>query len=120
MKQKIAGTILVMCGVAADSLLYAQFRPRGHDWPVYGGGLESNRYSSLKQIDRTNVHRLEVAWTFDAADGPGGLETNPIVVNETLYANTPKHKVFALEAATGKPRWMFYPRTEGRGPHRST
>ena len=118
MKLTSAGAILMVGGVAAATLLYAQLKPRGQDWPVYGGGPESTRYSNLKQIDRSNVHRLEVAWTYDAGDGPGGLETSPIIVNGVLYANTPKHKVFALDAATGKLRWMFDAGIEGRGPNR--
>ena len=66
MKLTSAGAILMIGGAAAATLLNAQVKPRGQDWPVYGGGLESTRYSNLKQIDRSNVHRLEVAWTYDA------------------------------------------------------
>ena len=46
------------------------------DWPAYGGGPEGIRYSPLRQINRANVKRLDVAWTYDAADGAGGLQTN--------------------------------------------
>ena len=38
------------------------------DWRVYLGGKERNLYSSLKQINRDNVDKLEVAWTFDTGD----------------------------------------------------
>jgi quinoprotein glucose dehydrogenase len=88
------------------------------EWTAYGGGSESIRYSSLKQIHRTNVHRLEVAWTFDAADGPGGLQTQPIIVEGVLYANTPKHRVIALDAATGALRWKFDSGLEATGANR--
>ncbi len=90
MKPKLAGTALMIGGIAAFALLNARVRSESRDWPVYGGGLESIRYSALKQINRTNVHRLEISWTYDAGDGPGGLETSPIIVNGILYANTPK------------------------------
>ena len=33
------------------------------DWPVFGGSPENNQYSSLAQINRSNVKRLQVAWT---------------------------------------------------------
>jgi glucose dehydrogenase len=118
MKPKLAGTALMIGGIAAFALLYARVLSESRDWPVYGGGLESIRYSALKQINRTNVHRLEISWTYDAGDGPGGLETSPIIVNGILYANTPKHKVFALVAASGKLRWTFDSGIEGRGPNR--
>jgi quinoprotein glucose dehydrogenase len=88
------------------------------EWPVYGGSPESIRYSSLKQIDRGNVGHLEIAWTYDTGDGPGLLECNPIVVDGTLYGSTPKHKVFALDAATGKTQWVFDSGIAGRGPNR--
>ncbi len=77
------------------------------DWPAYGGTAENIRHSRLSQIDRSNVRRLEVAWTFDAADGAGGLQTQPIIVDGVLYANTPKHRVIALDAATGTLKWRF-------------
>ena len=51
--------------------------PPHSDWPVYGGQAEGDHYSSLTQINRTNVHLLKEAWKFDAAE-EGGLETNQI------------------------------------------
>src|SRR6266550_1752206 len=84
---------------------------RSADWPAYGGGPESVRYSSLAQINRENVKALRVAWTFDASDGVLGseLEVNPIVVHGVLYATTVSLNVVALNAATGEPLWRFDP-----------
>jgi glucose dehydrogenase len=90
---------------------------RYRGWPAYGGGPEQIRYSSLKQIDKNNVKQLEIAWTFDSGES-GGLQTNPIVVNGTIYTTTPTHKVVALDAATGAKRWTFDSGIEGRGPNR--
>src|SRR5215470_4608075 len=87
-------------------------------WPAYGGGPEDLRYSPLKQINRSNVSRLQVAWTFDATDGPSASQTQPIVVNGVLYGVTPKHATIALDAATGKLLWKFDSGIEGRGPNR--
>ncbi len=86
-----------------------------HDWPVYGGGAESVRYSSLTQINRENVHALEVAWTFETGDAyPGSeMQCNPLVIGGVLYATTPKVNVIALDAATGRLLWRFDPH-EGR------
>jgi quinoprotein glucose dehydrogenase len=83
----------------------------GKDWSIYGGGPESTRYSSLKQINRKNVRNLKVAWTFDSGDAyPGSeMQCNPLVVNGVLYATTPKVNVIALNAATGKLLWRFDP-----------
>ncbi|MEA2259495.1 MAG: quinoprotein glucose dehydrogenase, partial [Acidobacteriaceae bacterium] len=80
--------------------------PRSSDWPVYGGQVEGDHYSSLSQINWSNVQRLKQAWTFDAAE-EGGLETNPIIIGRTLFAYTASQKVIALDASTGKLRWKF-------------
>jgi len=90
----------------------------GRDWPAYGGGPLDIRYSGLKQIDRSNVARLQVAWTYDTADGPGATETQPIVVDGVLFGLTPRHKVVALDAATGKLLWRFDSGIVGRGANR--
>src|SRR5580698_5555715 len=58
------------------------------DWPAYGGSPADTRYSPLKQINRGNVSKLQVAWTYDTHE-KGGLETSPIVVNGVLYGITP-------------------------------
>jgi quinoprotein glucose dehydrogenase len=81
-------------------------------WSVYGGGPDSIRYSTLDQINRGNVARLAVAWTYDSGDAfhDSEMECNPIVVNGLLYATTPKLRLIALDAATGKLRWSFDPR----------
>ena len=81
------------------------------DWAVYGGGAENIRYSPLREIDRGNVAKLEIAWTFDTGDAFKGseMQCNPLVVDGVLYATTPKLQVIALDAATGKPVWRFDP-----------
>jgi quinoprotein glucose dehydrogenase len=87
------------------------------DWPVYGGTAENNRYSPLKQINRSNVKQLAVAWTFDTEE-TGGLQTSPIVVDGVLYGLTPSEKVFALNAVTGKLLWKFDSGVKGTQPDR--
>lgn len=84
---------------------------RWREWRVYSGGPDSIHYSSLTQINRSNVKQLQVAWTFDAGDASPGseMECNPIVVNGVLYATTARANVIALDAASGKLRWRFDP-----------
>ena len=81
------------------------------DWRVYGGNSASTRYSSLAQIHRENVNKLAVAWTYDTGDAfaKSEMQCNPIVVNGVLYATTPKLRLIALNAATGKLRWQYDP-----------
>ncbi|HWD39890.1 MAG TPA: PQQ-binding-like beta-propeller repeat protein [Fimbriimonas sp.] len=88
------------------------------DWPSYGGGPNGIRYSSLSQINRSNVSQLQVAWTYDCGEGPGGTQCQPLVVSDTLYGVTPNHNVVALDAATGVQKWKFESGIIGRGPNR--
>jgi quinoprotein glucose dehydrogenase len=86
------------------------------DWRVYGGGPESIRYSVLDQINRGNVRKLQVAWTYDTGDvfSESEMQCNPIVIDGVLYASSPKVRVFALDAATGKQIWTFDPNEGSR------
>jgi len=88
------------------------------EWAGYGGGPDGIRYSSLSQIDRSNVGQLQVAWTYDPGEGQGGTECQPLVAGGVVYAVTPHHNVAALDAVTGKQIWLFDSGIIGRGPNR--
>jgi quinoprotein glucose dehydrogenase len=77
------------------------------------------RYSDLEQINRSNVAKLQVAWTYDTADGPNASQTQPIMVDGVVFGLTPKHSVVALDAASGKLLWRFSSGINGRGANRS-
>jgi quinoprotein glucose dehydrogenase len=81
------------------------------EWRAYGGGSENIHYSTLSQINRDNVHRLAVAWTYDTGDAFDGseMQCNPLIVDGVLFATSPRLRVFALAAATGKEIWSFDP-----------
>jgi quinoprotein glucose dehydrogenase len=89
------------------------------DWPAYGGDAQGTRYSTLTQINRSNVGQLQIAWQFDPGDSsPGGrFQAQPIVIDGILYTVTPGGSVAALDGATGKPKWSWKSgeRTAGRG-----
>src|SRR5947207_1203100 len=97
----------------------ARQTPQGPtEWPGYGGGPEAIRYSPLTQINRSNVSQLQVAWTYDCGEGPGGTQTQPMVIDGVLYGVTPKHNIVALDAATGVEKWKFESPITGRGANR--
>jgi quinoprotein glucose dehydrogenase len=87
------------------------------EWRVYGGNSENTHYSPLKQINKSNIKQLEVAWSFDTGE-TGGLQTSPIEVGGVLYGISPTQKVFALDAATGKLKWKFDSGILGTQPDR--
>jgi quinoprotein glucose dehydrogenase len=89
-------------------------------WPSYGGDEGGTRYSPAARIDRANVSRLRVAWTFHthALDGKpktigkAAFEATPILFRGALYVITPYDQVFALDPLTGKERWRFDPKLD--------
>ncbi len=86
------------------------------EWRHYLGDVGRSHYSPLSQIDRGNVDRLEVAWTYDTGPLESALsqiQCNPIVVDGVLYGTTPRSHVFALDAATGRELWRFDPTAHG-------
>jgi len=87
------------------------------DWPAFGGAPENDHYSKLAQINRTNVKRLAVAWSFDTQE-EGVLQSSPIIVEGVLFGITPTQKIFALDAASGKLLWKFDSGVQGTQPDR--
>ena len=94
------------------------------DWPLYGGTTDNTHYSTLDQITPANVNQLKVAWTYETHDEfPGSeMQSNPVIIDGVLYATTPKLRVIALDAATGRELWTFDPNAidpkPGRFRHR--
>ncbi|MDN5285856.1 MAG: pyrroloquinoline quinone-dependent dehydrogenase [Mucilaginibacter sp.] len=82
-------------------------------WQTYAGTKEGTRYSSNGEINLSNVNKLKVAWTYSTHDKDSANRSqnqcNPIMVDRVLYGTSPKLKLFALDAATGKQRWLFDP-----------
>jgi quinoprotein glucose dehydrogenase len=86
---------------------FAQGDLRG--WEAVGGTAANLHYSSLNQINKNNVSRLKIAWTWDSGDAypNSDMQCNPIVVSGVMYVTTPKTRVAAIDAATGKEIWRF-------------
>ena len=101
MRCKFALASALICAALCVGIANAQ----NVSWPAYGGA-NGDHYSRLAQINRANVHSLRKAWTFDTGE-TGNIETNPLIIGDTLYAYTPSQKVIALDAATGKLKWKF-------------
>jgi quinoprotein glucose dehydrogenase len=74
-------------------------------WSAYEGGVDSDQYSALKQINKSNVGRLQQAWFYSAA-GAHRFECSPIIVDNVMYVIGKDDNVVALDAATGREIWV--------------
>ena len=88
---------------SADDLLRAG--QDDNNWVLFAKTYAGNRYTALRQIDKTNVGSLHLAWSTRIADN-GQQETSPIIWNGRMYLSTAHDGVMALDAATGKLLWQ--------------
>ena len=111
-------TFAVAFAVLVSATASAQAPDTG--WPTYSNEPDGTRYSPAKQIDRSNVSKLRLAWTYrtgalphdEELDKKAAFEATPILVDGNLYFSTPYDHVIALNAATGVKLWEFDPKLE--------
>jgi PQQ-dependent dehydrogenase (methanol/ethanol family) len=95
--------------LANDGLLKLEKDP--NQWVSPTGDYANRRYSELAQINKDNVGKLQVAWTFSTGV-LRGHEGNPLVVDGVMYVHTPfPNKVFALDLNnSGAIIWSYEPK----------
>jgi alcohol dehydrogenase (cytochrome c) len=82
------------------------------DWTSMHGQFSGNRYTTMTQIDKSNVARLAPKWVF-AVPNSGRLQGTPQVANGVMYV-TNTNTVIALDAGSGARLWQFTrPATQG-------
>jgi quinoprotein glucose dehydrogenase len=94
--------------------------PEASDWGYYGGEAFGQRFSTLDQINRTNVTRLSVAWTYRTGELGAGFaqtrrltfEATPVLAFRRLYLETGTNIVIALDPVTGREQWRFDPHVD--------
>ena len=98
------------------------------EWREFAGTKGGSHFTALTQINRDNVEQLEIAWVHKSGDthpgaadhAPTWFQATPLVVDGTLFYNTPFMRVFALDPETGEERWVFDPELRDRsveGPY---
>ncbi|MCR9296207.1 MAG: PQQ-binding-like beta-propeller repeat protein, partial [bacterium] len=89
-------------GVTTDDLLRADQQP--HNWLMYSGQYNGQRYSRLDQINTSNARNLKVQWVRQfPLQSP--FETSPLVVDGMMFITLPNSGLVALDAKTGLPFW---------------
>jgi quinoprotein glucose dehydrogenase len=117
--------IPVALSIAAILFLSADRAPV--DWAVWGGDPGSGHYSTLTEINRTNVSHLHQSWTWKTGETelkeygtrPGMFENTPLVVDNVMYATSPYNKVVALDPEKGTALWSYDPKSyvDGQPPN---
>ncbi len=78
------------------------------NWTTYGGNDWNQRYSTLAQINPTNVKNLVPRMVFQTGIGRlGSFENTPIVIDNMMYVTTPFNTAMAYDLATGKQVWRY-------------
>lgn len=103
--------LFAAAGLVALSASLVAFRSAGPEqatpystWRDYGGGADNMQYSALKQVDRTNVNQLQLAWFYPVPGPARRFGSNPVIVDGLMYVMG-KDAIIALDASTGQPVW---------------
>ena len=91
----------VCAGLATVAVTLAQ-SSNDKWWPGYGNGTDNSRYFASRQINKSNVSQLRVAWTYPFGDTGSG----PIVVGGVIYGRGRNGSLVAVDAKSGKELWV--------------
>jgi quinoprotein glucose dehydrogenase len=100
-RRYLAAAAALVGGAAAAATSLAQ-TSTDKWWPGYGNGPENARYFASRQIDKSNVSRLQVAWTYPYGD-TGSV---PIAVRGVIYGRGRNGSLVAIDAKSGKELWV--------------
>ena len=89
-------------------------------WPNYGNDGGGTRYSPARQINRSNVAQLKLAWTYRTGAmqqetemvHKAAFEATPILVENKLFLSTPYNHVIALNPESGVKLWEYDPHVD--------
>ena len=115
-KSALVGALLATTFVASpvmanDDVLKQVDNP--NQWVLQTGDYFNQRYSTLDQINKSNVKDLKVAWTFSTGV-LRGHEGSPLVIGDTMYVHTPfPNIVYALDLNNeGRIIWKYEPKQD--------
>jgi alcohol dehydrogenase (cytochrome c) len=102
---------LAGCGGSANTSLSYR-APSYSDWPYFGRDRDNTRFAPQRQIDTSNVSHLGLAWSASLGAEQYLMESFPVVVGQTIYLTTSTDEVQAINALTGKTKWIYTPQVD--------
>ena len=104
-------TLLISCSKNLDKKELNKENKNFEQWDEYMGDKARTHYSSLNQINKSNVKTLKKVWEYKSGDLNGKnttqIQCSPIVIDSILYGTNPITKLFAINAKTGNEIWKF-------------
>jgi quinoprotein glucose dehydrogenase len=105
---------------------FSQQRVKSGEWRSYGGDNASRKYSPLSEINKTNLNKLKIAWSWVVPDAEitksnqtlaraTYFQCTPLMVNGVLYVTTPLSQLAAVDAGSGKTLWVYNPKSYEAG-----
>src|SRR5580765_521911 len=102
MRKLLATLSILLSGLAVTAT--AQTKQAGRDWPYHQADAGGTRFSTLTQVNTTNVKNLKHVWTFHT--GSGRFASAPMVIDSVIYFSAP-NGVYAVDAVTGTLIWKY-------------
>jgi quinoprotein glucose dehydrogenase len=98
--------LVTVCTIFAAGFAGGADAPKERNsWAEYGGGPDNSHYFAGTQITKSNVSKLQVAWTYPTRDMTT-YQLNPLVVDNVMYVLARNTSLVALDATTGKELWV--------------
>ncbi|HTG04545.1 MAG TPA: PQQ-dependent dehydrogenase, methanol/ethanol family [Bradyrhizobium sp.] len=76
-------------------------------WLTYAGNYSGHRHSLLRQVTKSNVRNLRLAWVAQLRQVDRELQVSPIVAGGVMYVTESREGVVALDARTGAVIWTY-------------
>ena len=91
-----------------ESIQISEYESLLGDWKRSHGNNYSNRFSNLKNINKQNINKLELAWIYHSNKKEGkkiDIQCNPIAVNGIIYTPIVGGYIAAIDGFNGKELW---------------
>lgn len=109
-RQSLVSILFALCAGGASAQSLDKLMRDDSQWVMAGKNYALTRYSGLDQINKDNVHQLQVAWTFSTGV-VAGHEAAPLVIDDTIYVITPWPNIlYALDIKDGAMKWKYNPK----------
>lgn len=78
------------------------------NWTAYGRTNAGTRFAPFTSINRENIKKLDLAWTYQTGDHGAGIDQNtPLQIDDLIYSCSPNGIISALDVDSGELQWKL-------------